>query len=75
MRISSKYKTRPLVQALQASFKDDYLFGGKHEGYNNYHIKVALTSASETGDQAIILTNYNRPLEIQRMFRMGTFVI
>lgn len=66
MRIPSKYRTRPLVQALQTSFKDDYLFGGTHEGYNNYRTKVALTSTSETGDQAVILANYNRPLEFQR---------
>lgn len=63
IHIGSKYKTRPFVQALRSAFKDDCLFGGKHETYNSYHTKVALTSASETGTQAILLTNYNRPLE------------
>lgn len=58
----SKYKTKPLENALKATFStsDQPLFGGKQ---NHYHslVKVAVTSTTETGENAILLTNYNRP--------------
>ena len=57
----SKYKTRPLEDALQGYFKNENLFGGNHESSKSYARKVAVTAACETGDQAVIFTNYNRP--------------
>jgi patatin-like phospholipase/acyl hydrolase len=56
---SSKYKTRPLKEALKEAFQDDQLFGGVCEDAR-YQRKVAVVSTSETGQRAVILTNYNR---------------
>ncbi|KAF2461117.1 hypothetical protein BDY21DRAFT_297819 [Lineolata rhizophorae] len=68
LRLNIRYKTRPLVQALQQSFKNENLFGGRRDGYTSYHAKVALTSTTETGDKPVVLTNYNRQGEIQPMY-------
>lgn len=56
---NSKYKTRPLVSALQQSFSDLNLFGGVNEN-ESYQMKVAVTSTTGTCEQPVVLTNYNR---------------
>ena len=57
----SKFKTKPLETLLKDAFSvsEQPLFGGKQ---NNFHspVKVAVTSTTETGEQALLLTNYNR---------------
>ena len=61
----SKYKSKPLENALKATFSvsDQPLFGGQH---SHYHClaKVAVTSATEIGENAVLLANYNRPQRI-----------
>jgi patatin-like phospholipase/acyl hydrolase len=57
----SKWKTRPFHDALRSAFgMDEVLYGGKHEDTAGYTIKVAATSTSRTGQQALLLANYNR---------------
>lgn len=63
MRIGSRYKTRPLVETLEEAFKDEFLFGGPHESPTSYLTKVAVTATTDTGERAVILTNYNRQVE------------
>jgi hypothetical protein len=46
---------------LKKFFGDDYMFGGCQESSHQYDIKVAVTSATETANRAVIFTNYNRP--------------
>jgi len=58
---TSKYRTRPLEEALKSYFKDEQIFGGLHETPKSHARKVAVTAACETGEQAVIFTNYNRP--------------
>jgi hypothetical protein len=55
-----KYHTRPLEDALSECFKDESMFGVPHETPLASARKVAVTSATETADQAVIFTNYNR---------------
>jgi hypothetical protein len=65
LRITSRYKTSPLEKALQDAFHDEYLFGGQHDDPSNYFTKVAITAATDTGEQPVIFTNYNRQIETQ----------
>ena len=55
-----KYRTRPLEEILVEHLKDEPLFGGFHEATARPSPRVAVTAATETGDQAVIFTNYNR---------------
>lgn len=55
-----KYKTEPLEQALKEHFKDESIFGGIHQDPAVYSRKVAVTASCETGEQAVIFTNYSR---------------
>lgn len=55
----SRYKTKPLEAALQASFQDRPLFGGSSQ--EGHMIKVAVTSTTVLDQQPIVLANYNRP--------------
>ena len=57
----SKYKSKPLEEALKTTFSvsDQPLFGGQHSLYNS-SVKVAVTSATEIGEKALLLANYNR---------------
>lgn len=61
----SKYKTKPLEEALKTTFSvsDQPLFGGQHSHYHS-PVKVAVTSATEIGENALLLANYNRPQKI-----------
>lgn len=54
-----RYKTKPLTDALQRMFSDDCIFGGGHRCLKS-QVKVAITSTTETGQQPVIFTNYNR---------------
>jgi len=56
-----KYRTRPLEEILIDYLKDDPIFGGVHEASIRYSRKVAVTAATESGEEAVIFTNYNRP--------------
>lgn len=58
----SKYKTKPFERILQEavfSHSDQPLFGGR-QNHHRPSVRVALTATSETGERAILLTNYNR---------------
>lgn len=57
----STYKTKPLERILQGVFSlsDQPLFGGR-QNHHRLSVKVAVTATSETGEQAVLLTNYNR---------------
>ena len=57
----TKYKTKPLERVLKETFSvsEQPLFGGQH---NRSHssVRTAVTSTKETGEKAVLLTNYNR---------------
>jgi hypothetical protein len=57
---ANKYRTQPLEEALSECFKDEPIFGGARETPLASARKVAVTSATETAEQAVIFTNYNR---------------
>lgn len=57
---TNKYRTQPLEEALSECFKDESMFGGAHDIPLASARKVAVTSATETAEQAVIFTNYNR---------------
>jgi hypothetical protein len=63
--LGTRYKTGPLEQALEESFGNEFLFGGQHDECKGYHTKVAVTASTETGDKAVIFTNYNRQPDSQ----------
>ena len=57
----TKFKTKPLEHVLKETFSvsDQPLFGGQHS-YAQASVRTAVTSTAETGEQAVLLTNYNR---------------
>ncbi|CAN9312297.1 unnamed protein product [Alternaria alternata] len=57
---TNKYHTKPLEEAFSECFKHETMFGGIRETPLASACKVAVTSATETAEQAVILTNYNR---------------
>jgi hypothetical protein len=57
---TTKYRTQPFEEALSECFKDEAIFGGVPETPDGCARKVAVTAATETADQAVIFTNYNR---------------
>ena len=57
----SKYRTKPLEKALLQAFGDESMFGGVPEDMSGSARKVAVTAATETGEEVVIFTNYNRP--------------
>jgi hypothetical protein len=63
----SKYKTEPFNHILRENFGEDRLFGGKSEE-RRYRRKVAVVSTYGTGQEAVIMTNYNR---LQRGLEAG----
>lgn len=72
---TTKYRTQPLEEALSECFKDEALFGGVPEGLVGSARKVAVTAATETGEQAVIFTNYNRADDEQsRWYSLLSFV-
>ena len=66
----TRYKTRPIEEALQEAFRDEHLFGGSHDEPSSYYTKVAITATTETGDQAVIFANYNRQDDPQGIFQI-----
>ena len=65
-----KYRTHPLEEVLKDQFKDESIFGGLHETPASYARKVAVTASCETGEQAVIFTNYNRADDDQVNYRL-----
>lgn len=62
----AKYRTQPLEAKLGEIFGEDALFAGvPKDRINSYHRKVAVTSTTETGEQAVIFANYNRTNDTQ----------
>jgi hypothetical protein len=61
----TRYKTAPLEEALREEFGDGFLFGGLQEDCESYFVKVAVTAATETGEKAVVFTNYNRQQDNQ----------
>ncbi|KAI1374503.1 hypothetical protein F4677DRAFT_426368 [Hypoxylon crocopeplum] len=56
----SVYKTQPFENALKRSFSDRNLFGGV-QSRNESPVRVAVTSTTSLGHQAVVFSNYNRP--------------
>ena len=65
---TTKYRTGPLQEALRDCFREEAFFGGVPEVPTGCARKVAVTAATETGEQAVIFTNYNRADDEQSMF-------
>jgi hypothetical protein len=65
---TNKYRTQPLEEALNECFKEEPMFGGARETPVANPRKVAVTSATETAEQAVIFTNYNRADDEQSKF-------
>lgn len=63
---TTKYRTQPLEEALHDSFKDEAMFGGRRETMPVANRRVAVTSAKDTAEKAVIFTNYNRPQDETR---------
>ncbi|KAJ8114147.1 hypothetical protein OPT61_g3904 [Boeremia exigua] len=57
---TNKYRTRSIEDAFSECFKEQTMFGGVHDTPLAIGRKVAVTSATETAEQAVIFTNYNR---------------
>ncbi|KAF2462522.1 FabD/lysophospholipase-like protein [Lindgomyces ingoldianus] len=65
----SKYRTKPLEDALKETFKDEAIFGGTRDVASGAR-KVAVTASCETGEQAVIFANYNRATDDQASYRL-----
>ncbi|KAI1737988.1 hypothetical protein F4680DRAFT_426738 [Xylaria scruposa] len=59
----SLYKTQTLENGLKREFSDEFLFGGNNS--LQQMPKVAVTSSSLFGKQAVILANYNRSQDVK----------
>lgn len=66
-----KYRTKPLESALKEHFKDTPIFGGEDQDPAINSRKVAVTASCETGEQAVIFTNYSRAEDEQSMYGTG----
>lgn len=56
----SKWRTRPLHDALRDSLGQERLFGGITDKSAKYATKVAVVSTSGTGNRSLVIANYNR---------------
>lgn len=64
----SKYQTKPIESALLDTFGEEAIFAGVPDDRTSKSArKVAVTAATETGDKAVIFTNYNRANNTQGM--------
>ncbi|KAF2441827.1 hypothetical protein P171DRAFT_418623 [Karstenula rhodostoma CBS 690.94] len=54
------YRASPLEESLKECFGEESIFGGGRETSIACTRKVAVTAATETGERAVIFTNYNR---------------
>jgi Patatin-like phospholipase len=66
----SRYKTRPLHNALRTALGSEILFGGQHESGSSYTTKVAVTSTSHTTDGALVIANYNRQEDTEPLYKL-----
>lgn len=70
---SSKYRSRPLEEALRECFKDEAMFGGRQHIPAVRHRRVAVTSAKGTAEQAVVFTNYNRTADEKSKLELLNF--
>lgn len=56
----SKWKTKPLHEALQEAFGYRPMFGGNSSDSQKYATKVAVVSTSQSDGRSLVMTNYNR---------------
>ncbi|SMR43927.1 unnamed protein product [Zymoseptoria tritici ST99CH_3D1] len=59
-----KYKTKPLISALQTAFGPDDAFFGSNNKFRNGS-RVGITSTSATGQDTILLASYRRPDDLK----------
>lgn len=69
MRHGSKYKTRPLRDALYSAFGDELLYGGRRKAHLSDTTQVAVTATSGTGETGLVLANYSRHEEGEPSYR------
>lgn len=69
MRHGSKYKTRPLREALHSAFGDELLYGGRRKTHLSDTTQVAVTATSGTGETGLVLANYSRHEEGEPSYR------
>ena len=69
----ARYKTKSLEKVLQESFSvsEQPLFGGQYNHWQS-SVRTAVTATSETGDKAVLLSNYNRSHVIDDQCKCGT---
>ena len=65
----SKYKTKPLREALHSAFGDELLYGGRRKAHLSYATQVAVTATSGTGETGLVLANYSRHEESEPSYR------
>ncbi|KAI0433875.1 acyl transferase/acyl hydrolase/lysophospholipase [Xylaria sp. FL1042] len=54
----SKYETKPIENPLQDALGDESLFGNRLKN-GSHRLKVAVTTVTDAGTQALVLSNYN----------------
>jgi hypothetical protein len=69
---TTKYRTQPLEDTFSECFKEEAMFGGVRDAPLASARKVAVTSATETAEHAVIFTNYNRADDEQSKFLTDT---
>lgn len=56
----SKWKTKPLYDALKQAFGEELVFGGQTDDSRKYTSKVAVVTSSQSDARPVVITNYNR---------------
>ena len=69
LRHGSKYKTRPLRDALRSAFGKELLYGRRSKPYMSYPTQVAVTATSGTGEMGLVLANYSRHHESEPNYK------
>lgn len=72
---TTKYSTTQIEEALKECFKDEPIFGGDPDSSSTYARKVAVTAATETGEQAVVITNYNRASDEQSKTKSALYIL
>ncbi|KAL8902691.1 MAG: hypothetical protein Q9207_004458 [Kuettlingeria erythrocarpa] len=65
----SKYKTKPLRDALYSAFGEELLYGGSRKAHLSHTTHVAVTATSGTGEKGLVLANYSRHEEGEPSYR------
>lgn len=65
----SKYKTKPLHEALYSAFGGELLYGGPRKTHLSDTTQVAVTATSGTGETGLVLPNYSRHEEGEPSYR------